>query len=107
VNNRSIALMPHAFPSKKRSFGLPTGAFHSPTGKATGKRSGFLTADTSLDTEPRPPCYLQGIENSLRNQYSIGYTPPRAAADGKYHKIKLTTDERHLVVDTRDGYYAK
>jgi VWFA-related protein len=47
------------------------------------------------------------IENSLRNQYSIGYTPPRAAADGKYHKIKLTTNERHLIVDTRDGYYAK
>jgi hypothetical protein len=31
------------------------------------------------------------IEESLRNQYSIGYTPERAAADGKYHIIKLTT----------------
>jgi VWFA-related protein len=47
------------------------------------------------------------IETSLRNQYSIGYTPPRAGADGKYHKIKLTTNDRHLIVDSRDGYYAK
>jgi VWFA-related protein len=47
------------------------------------------------------------IENSLRNEYSIGYTPPRAAADGKYHKIKLTTNDHHQIVDARDGYYAK
>jgi VWFA-related protein len=47
------------------------------------------------------------IENSLRNQYSIGYTPPRTAADGKYHKIKLTTKDGHLIVVSRDGYYAK
>jgi VWFA-related protein len=47
------------------------------------------------------------IESSLRNQYSIGYTPPRSAADGKYHKIKLVTTDRHLIVDARDGYYAR
>jgi VWFA-related protein len=47
------------------------------------------------------------IEDALRNQYSIGYTPGRRAADGKYHKIKLTTTDHHLIVDARDGYYAK
>jgi VWFA-related protein len=47
------------------------------------------------------------IEEALRNQYSIGYTPARAQSDGKYHKIKLTTKERHLTVHTRAGYYAK
>jgi len=47
------------------------------------------------------------IEGVLRNQYSIGYTPERLEADGKYHKIKLTTKDRHLIVRTRDGYYAK
>jgi VWFA-related protein len=47
------------------------------------------------------------IENSLRNQYSIGYTPPRTAADGKYHKIKLTTRDGRLIVVSRDGYYGK
>ena len=47
------------------------------------------------------------IEEALRNQYSIGYTPARAQSDGKYHKIKLTTKNRHLTVNTRAGYYAK
>jgi len=47
------------------------------------------------------------IEDVLRNQYSIGYTPPRSQPDGKYHKIKLTTRDRHLTVHTRNGYYAK
>jgi len=47
------------------------------------------------------------IEEALRNQYMIGYTPGRAKSDGKYHKIKLTTKDRHFTVDTRAGYYAK
>jgi VWFA-related protein len=49
----------------------------------------------------------QEIEEALRNQYGIGYTPPRSAPDGKYHKIKLTTKDRHLSVNSRAGYYAK
>jgi len=47
------------------------------------------------------------IEEALRNQYSIAYTPTRAQSDGKYHKLKLTTKDRHLRVSTRAGYYAK
>jgi VWFA-related protein len=47
------------------------------------------------------------IEDALRNQYSIGYTPPRPAPDGKYHRIKLIPRNRSLVVVTRDGYYSK
>jgi VWFA-related protein len=47
------------------------------------------------------------IEEALRNQYGIGYTPPRLEGDGKYHNIKLTTKDRHLVVKARAGYYSK
>jgi VWFA-related protein len=47
------------------------------------------------------------IEEALRNQYTIGYTPPRSAADGKFHKIKLIPKNRSLVVTTRTGYYSK
>ena len=46
------------------------------------------------------------IEEALRNQYSIGYTPGRIQPDGKYHKIKLTTKVPNLTVNTRAGYYA-
>jgi VWFA-related protein len=47
------------------------------------------------------------IEDELRNQYSIGYTPDRVEPDGKYRRLKLTTVKRGLVVRTRDGYYPK
>jgi VWFA-related protein len=46
------------------------------------------------------------IEETLRNQYNIGYTPTKPGADGKYRKIRLTVKDRHLIVNTRDGYYA-
>ena len=47
------------------------------------------------------------IEDALRNQYSIGYTPQVAGTPGQYHKIKLTAKRADLVVATRDGYYSK
>jgi len=47
------------------------------------------------------------IEDTLRNQYSLGYTPARTDANGKYRKIKLTATQKNLVVQTRDGYYPK
>jgi VWFA-related protein len=44
------------------------------------------------------------IEEELRNQYRLGYTPDQGAESG-YHKIQLTTYNKDLVVQTRDGYY--
>ena len=48
------------------------------------------------------------IEEEMRNQYNLGYTPDRAGTIGPgYHKIQLTTKEKSLVVQARDGYYAE
>ena len=57
--------------------------------------------------QPIDEIYAQ-IEEELRNQYSLGYTPDRAgaAADG-YHKIQLTSNRKDAVVQTRDGYYSE
>jgi VWFA-related protein len=49
---------------------------------------------------------FDSIEEELRSMYSLGYTPDRAGRDSAYHKIRLTTKEKGLVVQTRDGYYA-
>jgi VWFA-related protein len=47
------------------------------------------------------------IEEELRNQYSLGYTPERGGApEGGYHKIQLTTKQKGLIVQSREGYYA-
>ncbi len=46
------------------------------------------------------------IEEELRHQYSIGYTPDRANPGAGYHKIHLTVKQKDMVVQTRDGYYS-
>jgi VWFA-related protein len=46
------------------------------------------------------------IEDELRNQYSIGYTPDKALSEGGYRKLQVTVDRKGCVVQTRDGYYA-
>ena len=44
------------------------------------------------------------IQEELRSQYSLGYTPDRA--DGAaYRKIGLTVKQKDLTARTRDGYY--
>ncbi|MFY9752686.1 MAG: VWA domain-containing protein [Candidatus Acidiferrales bacterium] len=46
------------------------------------------------------------IGEELRNQYSLGYTPTPTDAGPGYRKIVLTTTQKDLVVQARDGYYA-
>ena len=43
------------------------------------------------------------IEEELRNQYSLGYTPDQSSAG--YHKILVAVKRKNLTVRTRDGYY--
>jgi VWFA-related protein len=47
------------------------------------------------------------IQEELRNQYSLGYTPDRADVGAGYHKIRLMTKQKDLIVQARDGYYAE
>ena len=56
--------------------------------------------------QPVDQIYAQ-IEEELRSQYSLGYTPERGGApEAGYHKIQLTTKQKDLVVQSREGYYA-
>ncbi|HEU5022962.1 MAG TPA: VWA domain-containing protein [Bryobacteraceae bacterium] len=47
------------------------------------------------------------IEEELRNQYSLGYTPDRPLDDLRYRSIQLKTRRRGLVVQARKGYYPR
>ena len=46
------------------------------------------------------------IEEELRHQYSIGYTPDHSNAGAGYHKIHLAAKQKDLIVQARDGYYS-
>lgn len=45
------------------------------------------------------------LEQELRNQYNIGYTPDRIENRPSYHKVLLSTKANGLTVHTREGYY--
>jgi VWFA-related protein len=45
------------------------------------------------------------LEEELRNQYSLGYTPEKAGAE--FRKITLAVKQKGLIVQARDGYYAE
>lgn len=46
------------------------------------------------------------IKDELRHQYALAYTPAGRTADGKFHKIRVEVDQKHLKVRARKGYYA-
>jgi len=46
------------------------------------------------------------IQEELRNQYSLGFTPDSVDNAAGYHKITLTA-KKGLIVQTRDSYYGK
>jgi len=88
--------------------GLGRGGLSGAEGKDALKRisretgAGFYEPSKKLSVDE---IYSQ-IEEELRNQYSLGYTPDSRGAGG-YRKIKLTVKRGGLVVQTRDGYYAR
>jgi VWFA-related protein len=46
------------------------------------------------------------IQNELRSQYNIGYSPTNNKLDGTYRKIQIKTKAGDYKVQARQGYYA-
>ncbi len=67
--------------------------------KETGGRMFQVSKKETLDS------IYQQIQDELRNQYSLGYTSDHANSGSEYRKIQVTTKQKDLVVQARDGYY--
>ncbi len=92
--------------------GAYDGVFASMAGKKAMQRISRETGGGYFevsDGQPISAIYTL-LEEKLRDQYSIGYTPDRSAARNDagpgYRKIRLATKKTGLFVETRDGYYA-
>jgi VWFA-related protein len=46
------------------------------------------------------------IQNELRSQYNLGYTPTNNKLDGSYRKVQIKANGDNLKVQARQGYYA-
>jgi VWFA-related protein len=54
--------------------------------------------------EPIDKIYA-AIDEELRSQYSLGYSPDKSDATVGYHKLHLAVKQKDAVVQTRDGFY--
>jgi VWFA-related protein len=52
------------------------------------------------------PAIFEQIQQEMRSQYLIGYTPTNSNKDGGFRKIDLRTHEKDQKVQVRKGYYA-
>jgi len=78
-----------------------------PDGKKILERISKETGGRVFEVSQKEPIeqIFDSVQEELRNQYSLGYTPNPPNTGPGYHKITLTTKPKDLIVQTRDGYY--
>ena len=81
--------------------------FNRPGGKKVLQQISQETGGRFFEiTQKEPISKAYGnIEQDLRNQYSIGYSPEHTEPSGGYRHIHLTTKQKDLKVQAREGYY--
>src|SRR5229473_1209357 len=101
---------PGSNPGSGRGSGRQRGGRRFPEQDADGKKvleriskeTGGRLFEVSKK-EPVDQIYSQ-IQEELRNQYSLGYTPDRGTgAESGYHKIQVAAKQRDVVVQAREG----
>jgi VWFA-related protein len=93
----------------RRGGGYPPPQQSRPDGKKILERLSKETGGRYFEVSKKHPIdeTFSQIQDELRSQYSLGYTPdPPDTAPG-YHKITLTTKKSDLIVQARDGYYSE
>ena len=78
-----------------------------PDGKKILERISQETGGRLFEVSKKEPVeqIYASIEEELRNQYNLGFTPDSEGAGPGYHKIELTTKKKDLTVQTRQGFY--
>ncbi len=89
--------------------GYPRSQESRPDGKKILERLSKETGGGFFEASKKHPLdeTFNQIQEELRNQYSLGYTPDPPDAGPGYHKITLATKKKNdLSVRARDGYYS-
>jgi VWFA-related protein len=88
---------PHTYPQEAR-----------PDGKKILERITKETGGRLFEVSKKQPVddiYAQ-IEQELRSQYVLGYSPVKVSDAADYRKIHVVTVTKGLIVQARDGYYS-
>lgn len=78
-----------------------------PDGKKVLRRLAEETGGGFFEVSKRHPIdkIFAQIDEELRHQYSLGYSPQQSAAG--FRAIRLTAKRKDLIVQARNGYFAK
>ena len=49
---------------------------------------------------------FEQIQQEMRSQYSIAYTPTNVERDGDFRKLEIKADRKDVKIQARKGYYA-
>jgi VWFA-related protein len=80
-----------------------------PDGKKIMERLAKETGGGFFEVSKKQPFdkIFDQIQEELRNQYSLGYTPDHTDSGPGYRKIHVTVTQKGMVVQARDGYFAE
>jgi len=59
-----------------------------------------------VDRKNTLPDVFKEIQDEMRSQYAIGYTPTNSTKDGSFRRIDIHTNTKDWKVQARRGYYA-
>jgi VWFA-related protein len=87
--------------------GRPPVMMNRPDGRAVLQRISRETGGRFFEVSHKDPIgkIFDEIEEDLRHQYSLGYTPDKADDPGAYRRIHLAAKQKGLIVQAREGYY--
>jgi len=95
--------------SRRRDSNIPPGGtFPGVDGKKILQRIADQTGGGFFEVSSRQSIdeIYARLQEELRNQYSLGYTPDHGERPGAYHRIHVALNRSDVVVQARDGYYA-
>lgn len=77
-----------------------------PDGKKVLERISHETGGRLFEVSKKEPIdqIYSGIQEELRNQYNLGFTPVKADSTG-YHKLLLKTKNKDDKIQAREGFY--
>jgi VWFA-related protein len=94
--------------ARRRGNFPPAGTFPGVDGKKVLQRISNQTGGGFFEVSNNQPIenIYSRLEEELRNQYSLGYTPDHPEGSPRYHRIRVVTRQNDLALQAREGYYA-
>ena len=92
----------------RRGGGMPPVMQQHPDGKKVLQRMARETGGGFFEVSGKLPIdqVFRRIEEELRTQYSLGYSSDKPEGTRGFRAIQVTVNQKNLVVQTRNGYYA-